>query len=113
MKKIQQAVAELILANFVLKTTKTKARWYGGRQLVTVGRYQEAIRSGTRDFLLAGKGWDSFPFNAQQAAAEFIAFVGRDHAEEAVREALRESGWAQDNMRQGQYHRLLRWINGY
>jgi hypothetical protein len=80
-------IAKAIAAGRVIMTYKVKARIYGGKQLVSVGPYRTAV--GERKFaILSNKSEDGFYTTPLLAAQDFVAFVGRDVAWEAVRKAL-------------------------
>jgi hypothetical protein len=79
-------IAKAIVAGRIIMTYKTKAQHLGGKQLVSVGPYRTA--TGEKKFaVLSNKSEDGFYTTPILAAQDFVAFVGRDIAWEAMRRA--------------------------
>lgn len=95
MKNVQQEVARAIGIKLVVQTTKTKSRLEGGRQLVSIGPYVEAVPS-LRKYAVITKNEVLFSSSAVGAAKNFVEFVGRSQAWDAVVRAYRKKGWHQD-----------------
>ena len=90
LRNINEVIARMITEGRVIMTIKTKSRDRGGKQVVSVGPYRTAC--GPRRFAMIGKTEDVITLAAWDAAKAFIAFVGRDHAREAVRAYRRANG---------------------
>jgi hypothetical protein len=89
-------VAQALAAGLVLSTDKTKRHTEGGRQTVTVGPRRTAVADGYPYQVIYWRGGtgpqDDAYRSAYDAARDFIAFVGRDHAWAAVQIAKRRAG---------------------
>jgi hypothetical protein len=85
-RQVQKVVADTIRAGCVVMAHKTKLAHEGGRQLVSVGPYKKAVQA-RRSFALITKGDQSEYISAITAAQEFVDFVGRNNAWDAVQQA--------------------------
>lgn len=86
MRNVQLEVQKAIISGLVVMCTKTKQASSGGRQLVSVGRYKTATSASRKYAIITKHDADEYG-SAVTAAQEFVAFVGRDHAWDAVRRA--------------------------
>lgn len=82
-RQVQKEVAQLISRGCVLMVHKTKPKTDGGRQLVSVGPYRTATGSGRR-YTVITKLQQGEYLSAVTAAKEFVSFVGRARAAEAL-----------------------------
>jgi hypothetical protein len=90
-RNVVQAVQTAILRGCILMTTKTKplipgeAR-RGGKQLASVGPDRTAVPSRDK-YIVVGRAWDELHSSARSAAADYVGYVGRDHAWNSLRTA--------------------------
>jgi hypothetical protein len=77
-------IAQAISQGHIVMTYKTKARLSGGKQLVSVGPYRTACGEKTYA-VISNRGDDGFYTTPNLAAADFVDFVGRDIAWEALK----------------------------
>lgn len=88
MRNVVQAVADEIARGRVVMCEKIKWSADGGKQLVSVGPYKRATDApGTRLYAMITKLDEVHSFGAWHVAKEFVSFVGRDKARDAVRAA--------------------------
>jgi len=85
-RQIKYEITRAIQRGCVLMTYKTKPAAEGGRQLVSVGPYREAVPRGRRYALITGGEQLEFG-SADSAARAFIHFVNRERAWEALQRA--------------------------
>jgi hypothetical protein len=77
-------IAKAIAAGRIIMTYKVKARTQGGKQLISVGPYRTA--TGEKKYaVLSNKSEDGFYTTPVLAATDFVDFVGRDIAWDALR----------------------------
>lgn len=85
-KELVAKVVRHILGGGVVLAEKTKAIRYGGKQLVSVGRYYEAVQNPNHRYAVITTGKRPEAHNtyyhqtAYQAAHDFVSFVGNDIA---------------------------------
>lgn len=82
-RQVQKEVADLLRRGCVVMIQKTKPREQGGRQLVSVGPYRTAVGSGRRYTVITKLDQGEYS-SAITAAKEFVSFVGRARAAEAL-----------------------------
>lgn len=91
-RKVQELVIKALQQGCILTTTKTKSLADGGKQTITVGPRRVAVQDGYayQAIYWRGKnGQEEQQYRlAYDAAKDFIAFVGRDHAYRAALWAL-------------------------
>ncbi len=85
-RQVKYEIARALQRGCILMIRKTKPRDEGGRQLVSVGPYREAVRRGRKYALITKHDQREFT-SANSAAEAFIGFVNRDRAWEALQHA--------------------------
>lgn len=92
MNKPLETITRLIQTGHVVMTYKTKWRDQGGKQFVSVGPYRTAIKDGSKRYAVISGIDEAFFGFADQAAKDFIQFVGRDIARQAIRDTITRGG---------------------
>ena len=100
-RNVQQTVVKAMQRGLILTTEKVKPLTDGGKQVVTVGPRRTAIPDGCPYQMICwrrgGVQVEDAYRSAQDAARDFVAFIGRDGAWRAAQRALtqaeREGPW--------------------